>query len=160
MWVLGAWCSGLRLALMPGPGLAPFGPLEAVRGSSELQDSSWSHISLSQVTRLLWVCGRCLRVSQSLSLLLLHWPGHGGYAKVQNPSTQQPLAAWENGLASKHPRFISAFEIKTLCASAIAGGNCLSSGKRTPTLRPTLSALLLRSVGPQRGGMLCGQPRG
>lgn len=41
--------------------------------------------------------------------------------KPPNPSTQQPLAAWENGPDNKDPSFISAFEIKTSYASAMPG---------------------------------------
>lgn len=95
----------------------------------------------------------------SARILCLHGPGRGSYMKVPNPSKQRPLAAWENGLASKHPCFISAFKIKTLCASANAGGNCHSSGQ----MKRAASALMPRSVGAGRGaclGMLCGQPSG
>lgn len=88
----------------------------------------------------------------SARILCLHGPGRGSHMKVPNPSKQRPLAAWENGLASKHPCFISAFKIKTLCASANAGGNCHSSGK----MKRAASALMLRSVGPGRGACLAG----
>lgn len=48
---------------------------------------------------------------------LSHGLGHGSYIKAPNSGTQQPLATWEIGPASKDPHFISAFEIKTLCAN-------------------------------------------
>lgn len=38
----------------------------------------------------------------------------------------QLLAVWEKSPASKDPRFISAFEIKTLCALANISGDCYS----------------------------------
>lgn len=82
--------------------------------------------------------------------------------KAPNPGIQQPLATWENGPVSKDPRFISAFEIKILCASVNAGGICYSSGKtkRTWALAPPSSALMLRSgaEGEEHAlGTLCGQ---
>ena len=76
-------------------------------------------------------CARQLGVPPSPSLLSLRGPGHSGYVEVPKP---RPLAAWENGPASKDPRFISAFEIKTLCALANVSGVRYGSGRTKRTL--------------------------
>lgn len=114
--------------------LVLLGPQRQTGGSRKLR------VLLSQVTDL-WVCP-WLRASLSFGLSL-HGLEHGSYIKAPNSGTQQPLATWENGPASKDPHFISAFEIKTLYASVNASGICYSSGKmkRIQALRPPPSAL-------------------
>lgn len=142
----------MKLAQIP----VLLGPQRQTGGSRKL------HVLLSQVTDL-WVCP-WLRVSLSFSLLSLHGLGHGNYIKAPNSGTQQPLATWENGPASEDPHFISAFEIKTLCASVNTSGICYSSEKmkRIQALRPPPSALTLTSgteEGACPGHTVCGQPR-
>ena len=72
----------------------------------------------------------------------------------------QLLAVWEKSPASKDPRFISAFEIKTLCALAILVATVTVKDGENPSLStaPTCSPDA-KAEGHIPGG-LCGQTRG